>query len=271
MAEYETHSDIHIGLETNDVDKQPIIFSVGHRCTTASLIKIMKMKFESYPFDWVVSKLETVQYCIQNKFNDFLKGENFIRTESDTINIVDNEKHFVTNESIVFNTQFEKNMLSATNGYKPNSRGTYGYMLALTHHDMNNEDNKKYFERCVKRFQNILELPQKKFYLYVNPLIGNNEFEMTSANILVQFIRFTEFMESCTKNSFGIYFFVVRNHDKRGIVETMYETDSMVVYIMNCNNELIDGGGVFDGDFYDEQYKMLITIENLLKTFKKNA
>ena len=51
----------------------------------------------------------------------------------------------------------------------------------------------------------------------------------------------------------------------------MYETDSMVVYIMNCNNELIDGGGVFDGDFYDEQYKMLITIENLLKTFKKNA
>ena len=145
MAEFETHSDIHIGLETNDVGKQPIIFSVGHRCTTASLIKIMKMKFESYPFDWVVSKLETVKYCIQNKFNDFLKSENFIRTESNTINVVDNEELLVTNESIVFNNYFETKMLSETNGCKPNYRGTYGFMLALTHHDMNDEENKKVF------------------------------------------------------------------------------------------------------------------------------
>ena len=265
MTEYETHSDIHIGLETNNVDKQPIIFSVGHRCTTASLIKIMKMKFESYPFDWVVSKLETVKHCIENNFNDFLQSDNFVRKDSDTINVLDNEEQFVTTESIVFNNNYETNMVTATNGFKSNHRGTYGYMLALTHHDMHDEENKKYFDRCIKRFQNILNLPQQKFYLYVNPLIGSEEFEMTSANILIQFIRFTEFMESITLNSFGIYFFVVRNHNKKGIVETMYETDNMIVYVMNCNSELIDAGGVFDGNFYEEQYQMLITIENIIK------
>ena len=267
MAEYETHSDIHVGLETNDVAQQPIIFSVGHRCTTASLIKIMKMKFESYPFDWVVSKLETVRHCIENKFKDFLESGNFTRTDSDTINVLDNEELFVTRESIVFNNYFETKMLSETNGFKPNYRGTYGFMLALTHHDMKDEENKKYFERCIERFENILKLPQQKFYLYVNPLIGNNEFEMTSANILTQFIRFTEFMESITSNSFGIYFFVVRNHDKKGMVETIYETDTMIVFVMNCNNNLIDAGGVFDGDFYDEQYKMLTTVEKIVKKY----
>ena len=92
---------------------------------------------------------------------------------------------------------------------------------------------------------------------------------MTSANILIQFIRFTEFMESITSNSFGIYFFVVRNNDKRGVVEIIYETDSMVVFVMNCNNNLIDAGGVFDGDFYDEQYKMLINIEKIVKDKSK--
>lgn len=265
MAEYETHDDIHYGMEITDVEEKPIIFSVGHRCTTASLIKIMKMKFESYPFDWVVSKLETVKYCIENNFNDFLQSEHYIRIDSDTTNVVDNEELFVTNESIVFNKKYESNILSETNCYKPNYRGTYDYMLALTHHDMHDENNKQYFGRCIKRFQNILKLTKRKFYLYVNPLIGNNDFKMTSANTLIQFINFTEFMKNITTNSFGIYFFVVRNNCKKGTVEKMYETEDMVVFIMNCNDNLIDAGGVFDGDFYDEQYKMLITIENIVK------
>ena len=59
MSEEDTHIDIHVGIQEQNLDDKPILFSVGHRCTTASLIKIMKMKFESYPFDWVVSKLKS--------------------------------------------------------------------------------------------------------------------------------------------------------------------------------------------------------------------
>ena len=64
MSHEEIHQDIHDGISSDVVNHDnPLIFSIGHRCTTASLIKIMNLKFESYPFDWVVSKLETIKYA----------------------------------------------------------------------------------------------------------------------------------------------------------------------------------------------------------------
>ena len=91
MSDEDTHNDIHVGIQEENIEETPIIFSVGHRCTTASLIKIMKMKFESYPFDWVVSKLSSVQYFLENDFENFLNKENYTQIESDTINVINDE------------------------------------------------------------------------------------------------------------------------------------------------------------------------------------
>lgn len=37
-------------------------FSLGHRCTSAQLLIDLNVKIESHPFDWIVSKLETVEH-----------------------------------------------------------------------------------------------------------------------------------------------------------------------------------------------------------------
>lgn len=260
----DVHDDIHHGIQETNISEKPIIFSVGHRCTTASLIKEMRLKFESYPFDWVVSKLETVKHCLRTDFGDFLTEDHYEQVESETINLCDGHETFVTTESIVYNTHYEDTMTAHVNKNSDNQRGTYGYMLALTHHDMRDTANKAYFERCIDRLHNILRLPRRKYYLYVNPLIGNAEFDASAATTLLQFIEFAEFMSTVTTNSHGIFFFVVKNEERKHEVVEMFRCDAMTVFVMFANNGMVDAGGVFDGDFYNEQYHMLVSIESII-------
>jgi hypothetical protein len=35
----ETHNDIHVGVSNDDMNNNTILFSIGHRCTSASMIK----------------------------------------------------------------------------------------------------------------------------------------------------------------------------------------------------------------------------------------
>ena len=260
------HDDIHQGIEQDHIPDKPILFSVGHRCTTASLIKELRLKFESYPFDWIVSKLETVKHCIETDFVIFLDKDQYSKITSETLNLCDDTKIHVTSESIVYNTYYESVLATKGRDGLPNRRGTYGYMLALTHHVMTVEKDHEYFERCVNRFRRILASDKKKFYLYVNPLIGPKEFDASSADLLLHFIEFGEFMATKTARSFGIFFIVVKNEERKHEVVNIYECDAMVVFVMYTNNNLVDGGGVYDGDFYTEQYKMLVTIENVIQT-----
>ena len=72
-AEAEIHRDISLGLDEQINREDTIIFSVGYRCTSASLIKHLNLKFASYPFDWVVSKLDVITDCLETKFKHYLK------------------------------------------------------------------------------------------------------------------------------------------------------------------------------------------------------
>ena len=266
MSQEEIHQDIHHGI-SSDVKNHdnPLIFSIGHRCTTASLIKIMNLKFESYPFDWVVSKLETIKYCIENDFCDFLEEQNYEGIHSDTMNIVDGKYKELTNEYIVYNRHYEDTMVTHVNNNCDNARGTYGYMLALTHHDMRNDKNKAYFERCINRFRNILSLQKKKYYLYINPIMGNQDFETSVVTSMLEFIKFSEFMTTKTTQSHGLYFFIVKNEERKHEVEKIFDSNSLTIFVAYTNQNLDDAGGVFDGDFYNEQYQILLAIEKIVK------
>lgn len=257
MSEEDTHIDIHVGIQEQNLDDKPIVFSVGHRCTTASLIKIMKMKFESYPFDWVVSKLKSVRHFIENDFKDFLNKENYTEIESDTINVIDDVEQSIIREKIVYNHVLEKDCL--------NNRGSYGYQLALTHHAMANDKDNQYFERCIARIKKVLSSPRKKHYLYVHPLLGFREFCKNCTSLLLDFINFHDFMKTKTKQARGIFFFVVRHQEKNNTIEKVFESETIIVQVLYTNNDLIDAGGVFDGDFYKEQFSILVSIENIIK------
>lgn len=253
--------DIYEGLtnENNNLQlhNEHIIFSIGHRCTSSSLIKEAKLKFETYPFDWIVTKLNVIKHCIENRFEEFLKRENYVKIKSVTYNLIDNDKKYITNEEPIINTYYEND---------PLNKSTYDMNLAMTHHNINIEKDFKYFERCINRFNNILSSDKKKFYLYIHKIMGINDYNEKNNYLQKEFIEFTDFMNTKTQNSYGIFFFVVNNEIKKGEVETIYKTDKCVIFTIYTNNNLIDSGAIFSGDWYLEQYKILINIEQIVNS-----
>ena len=260
--------DIHVGLE-NNLENKPIIFSVGHRCTSASLIKELHMKYESYPFDWVVSKLEVINHCLNDNFKTYLDVSNYELMRSQTFNKCDNIKYHIGYEDIVFNKKYETMFFESEYNVDcnepQNEYGTYGMALAETHHDIRTDNHKGYFNRCVDRFKRMIAIPRQKFYLYVHPLTGERHFEERKADLILYFLKFVEGFTTHVNNAFGIFFIVVRNGNKKHQIETLFETDNMTIRVLYANDYLVDAGGVYDGDFYNEQYVMLTTIESILK------
>ena len=61
------------------------------------------------------------------------------------------------------------------------------------------------------------------------------------------------------------FFFVVRHQEKNNTIEKVFESETIIVQVLYTNNDLIDAGGVFDGDFYKEQFSILVSIENIIK------
>lgn len=251
--------DIHEGLvdQRHVEEKKIIIFSLGHRCTSSSLIKEMNQKFESLPFDWIVSKLDAIAHCIEDDFVEFLKVSNYEAKETETFNLCDGTKKTIMQENVVYNKYYEENAIF------PNEIGTYGMQLCMTHHDLRKEVDLQYFERCVGRFRNMMLSEQRKFYLYAHPIMGFHDYAATFESLTKYFTFFTDYFKTKTQNSFGIYFIIVQDEERRGTVEKLFENEDCVIFTLFANNKLVDGGGVFCGeDWYTEQYQILKTIES---------
>jgi hypothetical protein len=255
--------DLHEGLVDNKLAEKTILFSVGHRCTSASLIKEMRHKFETYPFDWIVSKLDVLVHCIETDFVEYLRVENYLDKQCETFNLCDDVKTHVCHENIVYNKYYEDEYVLDK---VENTFGTYGMKLAMTHHDIRADKDYQYFQRSIERFKKILALPQQKFYLYVHPIMGMVDYEenVGRGGLLTYFNAFSDYLNTRTDNAVGIFFVVVKNQARKGEVEVLFETEDIVVNTLFANQDLIDGGGVYSGDFYTEQYKMLTTIESII-------
>ncbi len=260
--------DIYQGLQDDSFADKTLIFSVGYRCTSSSLIKEMNMKFESYPFDWVVSKPETVLHCLDTDFEEYLNRDHYVSIErSHTFNLFNNIKQHVCYEPICYNAYYENEQARLCDG----DVGTYERRLALTHHNMHNEKDYQYFQRCVTRFRRMLASTKQKFYLYTHPLISNSTFNEECAYLLCKFCSFADTISKHSGNIFGIFFMIVQCEDKKHQVEVMYESTAMKVIVMYANNSLVDAGATYSGDFYSEQYQMLVTIESILKEKSGNS
>ncbi len=101
--------------------------------------------------------------------------------------------------------------------------------------------------------------------------MGMAEYELNVGygGVLTYFNAFSDYLKTRTNNAYGIFFVVVKNEEKKGEVDVLFETDDIIVQTLFTNQNLIDGGGVYSGDFYTEQYKMLTTIEAIVAKRKE--
>src|SRR4029079_14585508 len=73
--------------QTRTAISQPYgpIISLGFYCQVASQLRIHGLRYEAFPFDWLVCHFEALIVLIENHFKDFLNPEylQFVTTEKE--------------------------------------------------------------------------------------------------------------------------------------------------------------------------------------------
>ena len=253
------------------------IISIGYRCSSAGIIKSIGLKTESYPFDWLVSRLPIIEHCIQTDFREFLSHDNYKCATGVTNNytsIDPSSQQWICNESFCFNEFYEQYSFDRRfmfTGPKPPikyylpqpidpSRDAYGYKLMMNHRNIKNQVDQEYFARCVERWKS---LSNKTLALYIHPLIFYEEFLSIKSNLIDELKRAYKSI-SITHPHDGIYIIPVKtpfeyptNHCCKYVLEE--QPDDMTIprcriCILWTNLNFIDAGEIFMGNSYVETY-----------------
>ena len=112
------------------------------------LLKENNLKFESHPFDWMVSCIENIIHIFENNFEEFLNKKNYILS--------------VENQT--------KNIL-----YQPNTKILFPQIDSdHQHHNLLLEHNYSYLYRTVERIKNLHLRYKKIIFIMIQPLYQNN-------------------------------------------------------------------------------------------------
>ena len=227
------------------------VISFGHRCSSATIIQNLNLKTESYPFDWLVSKLDVIKDCIETNFIHFLNVNNYIMQNTETFNMIDNKKIYICNEVAHVNIYYETDIHNIQ---------TYNYKLALNHRNLTNDY--EYYQRCINRLYDLFKTDIQKYYLYFHPIMGINDFYINKEKILDDFYNFNEYIIKKTKNIFGIYFILIKYNEQIKSIK-LIETQNYNVFLLFCNDNFLDGGPPFMGDYIIEQEEVLSILNNI--------
>jgi hypothetical protein len=216
------------------------VISIGYRCSTSALIKNAGLKHESYPFDWLISKLAVVKDCIDTRFTEFMNDSNYLDIVSPTTNICDDEVIDRGNQFMAINT-FYQAPYGATD--------THSYQLAMPHNNIYRD--KEYYERCISRFYTALESSQQKLLVYIHPLLGSKMYTQTEEEIIIEFMDFANFIHSRYTNATCLFFTLVRGLGPK--YTCIYNADSTIIYKIETNPAASDYGLILYGDYHIEQ------------------
>jgi len=228
------------------------VISFGHRCSSAAFIQSLNLKTESYPFDWLVSKLDVIKDCIETKFVHFLNVDNYVKKNTETFNVIDDKKtNILCIEVAEVNTYYQIDIQNVQ---------TYNFDLALNHHNLNNDY--EYYQRCINRLFELFATDIQKYYLYFHPIVGINDFQNNKENILNNFDNFNQYIIEKTKNIFGIYFILIRHNENIKSIK-LKETQNYNVFVLYCNDDFLDVGMPFLGNSNMEYDEVLSILKNI--------
>ena len=236
------------------------LFSLGYRCSSAGIIKCMNLKTESFPFDWLISRLPVIKHCIEDNFVEFLNLLNYTQLNTQTYDSYNDTPVFVCNEEIIYNSYYAPKKIVETN-----SIHTYDYPLAFNHKKLCNLDDYDYYKRCINRFYTLLSNNQPKMYLYINKLISIQEYNIKKEEIVKEFIDFNKFIKTHYNNIIGTFFIIVKdNIDFCKLEKIESDINSHHIYTLFTTKRLMDTGEIFMGDYLNEQQHIIDELHTLI-------
>jgi len=250
------------------------IISLGYRCSSSGILKSLGLKTESYPFDWLVSRLPIIEHCIKTDFKHFLNVDNYKCKDGVTNNYTSidssdtSSQQWICDESICFNEYYESNKDNEINNLeyylpKPISpeRDAYGYKLMMNHRNIKTSNSdKEYFVRCVERWN---KPHKKRLSFYIHPMIFYEEFVSIKPGLIDELRRVHKSL-SRTHPHDGIYIIPVKTpfeypteHCAKYVLEEQPDDENSLgcrMCILWTNNDFIDAGEIFMGNCHVETY-----------------
>ena len=231
------------------MSRQTTFISFGHRCSTAALLDRCQLAGESLPFDSLVCQLSVVKDCLATGFKHFLDVNNYIKSDTETINSIDGDVHHVGRETPSVNTYYaRRKYLSTTEDLYGNS--TYHQELALTHHDLTSACDYEAYTRRIQRLYTLFATSQHKTFVYIHPVFGGNEYEQKKSDLIEEFRSFSLFVATETRNISGLFIILVMSSNDCVPTEQIQLLNSALckIHTVFVNRNFIDAGGPFSGD-----------------------
>ena len=225
--------------------------------------KELNVKIESYPFDWLISRLPIIKHIITNNFIEFLNKNNYFKINTKTIHYTDNnENKIICDETILFNNYYEKifnNILIPKN--LSNSYDTYKYFLAMNHKNI--IDNYDYYLRCIGRFNYLMkEDTSNKLYLHITPIISIEEYIEKKDIILIEFNDFHNFILDYNKfgSIKGLFIIVIKDNIENSYLENIQCSENNNIYLFRVKKDFIDAGEIYYQPHNFLETKMLLDL-----------
>ena len=221
----------------------------GYRCSSAGLFKELNIKIESYPFDWLISRLPVIKHIINNNFIEFLNKNNYVKINTKTIHYQDNDKYnIICEENIFYNNYYEKFLNNILIPKKiTNSYDTYKYFLAMNHKNI--IDDYDYYLRCIDRFNRLMkEDTCNKLYLHITPIISIEEYIEKKDLIFLEFNDFHNFIVDYNKFGIikGLFIIVIKdNNIENPYLENIYSSKNNDIYLFRVKKDFIDAGEIY--------------------------
>jgi hypothetical protein len=174
-----------------------IYVGLGNYCLTAMLLKDNNLKFESYPFDWMVSCTDNIIHCVNNNFEEFLNKNNYICIKNKTKN-----KYYLNNTNKIF-----KNI-----------------DVDHQHHNLLNNSDYDYINRCVDRFNN-LEKYKNIIFIMIRPLYLNNIIDDKYDKI----IELYNVLNTKIKSNVELIIFDIKNKNNINYKENLINDNILIV------------------------------------------
>jgi hypothetical protein len=120
-----------------------IFVSLGNYCITSILLKNNNLKYESHPFDWMVSCIDNLNHILSNNYEVLLDKDMYVTIRNKTKNKFYFDKTIKLLPKIKMDHQ---------------------------HHNLLNDDHYNYYKRCISRFDSLLDRYNKLIFIMIQPL-----------------------------------------------------------------------------------------------------
>lgn len=267
------------GILTHGINSPKKVVSLGYRCSAAGIIKRLGRKTESYPFDWLISRLPIVQDCIETDFRNFLDQQKYVMQQTTTVHYdtYTNDEIKICDETIYYNTHYAEFPLHAmhTPAVLKQTRDTYAYPLATNHHNMTNPNDREYYARCIGRFQKLMEdESQPVLFFYIHPALTLREFNAYKSNLVQSFTSFAKCLYKKVDDGISRILFIIPvqtscpypiTNRYPNVLETLFETPAIIIRAMYVNKDFVDAGEIFMRNAYIETDTLCSYVATLIQ------